>query len=108
MKGLKFIIIALTAGLFAFNTAKSQSIVYKDMMWYWHRPNKIYTTTQTHEVNAPSGTISIVLFFQLDTDDPLVPKKGVVRINGEVWDTLIHSDGFAVCTYHLNGKLLHH
>ena len=108
MKAVKFLILAVAAGLLAFNTAKSQAIVKKGEMWYWHRPDKIYTSTQTHEVYAPSGSISLVMFFQLDPNDPLVPEKGVVRINGEVWDTLVHSDGFAVCTYHLNGKLIHY
>lgn len=104
MKKLKFVFAFLVVSFFAITMAKSQAIVYEGQTWMWITDYGVYITNETHEVYAPNGNVSIILYFYLDLDDPYVPEKGVNKVYLGYWEIWINTDGVALAKYQVNGK----
>ena len=104
MKKLKFVFAFLVVSFFAINIAKSQAIVYEGNWWNWNTGYGLYFTAETHEVYAPNGNVSIILYFYLDLNDPMVPDKGVHKFYVGDWEIWINVDGVALAKMQINGK----
>lgn len=104
MKALKFLVALCLYGSFAISSANAQAIVYEGESWWWNTGYNTYFTTLTHEVITPSGNHLIILYFQLDMEDPMVPDKGVFKFLNGGWEIFINVDGVALAKLQVNGK----
>jgi hypothetical protein len=105
MKQLKILFACLVMAMFLLpQAAKSQAIVQEGNLWYWETDYDVYYTYETHEVYTPSGNSSIVLYFYLDLNDPLVPEFGLTKLILGDWEIWINVDGVALAKYKINGK----
>jgi hypothetical protein len=106
MKQLKILFACLVMAMFLLpQAARSQAIVQEGDLWYWETDYDGYYTYETHEVYTPSGNCSIILYFYLDMNDPLVPEFGLNKIYTEGgWEIWINVDGVALAKKHINGK----
>jgi hypothetical protein len=83
MKTIKKLALLFIIFAFAASNAKSQAFVIHDqtrVLWTGYRA---YLPEDSFAVLTPSGNVLISATYQLDPKDPLVPKKGVNKV--EVW-----------------------
>jgi hypothetical protein len=94
MKMLKILFVLCILFGFAVNKAQSQAashedlprILWTDLSWTFNG----YISVDDHLVLTPCGNVLRTVTYQLSLDDPLVPKKGVNKV--EVWGSTDHND----------------
>ncbi len=107
MKKLKILALIVILAGFALQSANAQAIVEKsDVGWTIVTPDGEYISTHWHKVQTPSGNIlEISIFFEIDVCDPIVPEKGIKKLDSGTGFTLfIMSNGHAVLKLYTNGK----
>jgi len=81
MKTLKFLAVLFIIFGFAWNTAQSQAFVIHDQTRVLYTGyNEGYLPEDSYAVVTPSGNLIISATYQLDSEDPLVPDKGVNKV----------------------------